>query len=128
MLGVVDDDADALCGIHGGAAADGDKAVCAGLLVGFNTGLDVFDGGVGLNLVIYLISDAGIVQHLEHLGGYIELHKALIGYYQHLLEASVFHLIGDNADCACSKIRGLIKNESVYHNVPFRSTRTGRFR
>ena len=49
-LGVVDDDADGLGGVHGGAAADGDDVIRARGLEGGHAGLDVLNGGVGLDV------------------------------------------------------------------------------
>ena len=47
---VVDDDADGFGGIHDGTAAYGDDAVRLGVLEGFDAVLDVFNGGVGLDV------------------------------------------------------------------------------
>lgn len=66
-LGVVDDDANGLGGVHGGAATDGHDSVSFGGLEGLDAVLDVLDGGVGLNLGVEAPSDAGGVELVGHL-------------------------------------------------------------
>mgnify|MGYP000093223852 CR=1 FL=1 len=72
-LRVVDDDADGLCGIHRGAAADGDDAVSLGSLKGGNAVLNILDGGVGLDLAVDSVGKTGGIQQVGDLLGDAEL-------------------------------------------------------
>lgn len=79
MLGVVDDDADCFGGVHYGAAADGDEVVGACLLEHFDAVLDVFDGGVGLDVVEDLVCETGVVEDVGDFLCDTELHQRLVG-------------------------------------------------
>ena len=61
-LGVIDDDADGLCGIHGGAAADGHDAVSLGGLESGHAVLHVGDGGVWLDLAVNSVGKVCSIQ------------------------------------------------------------------
>ena len=58
MLGIVDDNSDALGGIDGGAAANSDNLVGANRLEHFHAALNNINGRIGLNFVIHLIGQA----------------------------------------------------------------------
>ena len=64
-LGVVDDDADGLGRIHGGAAADGHDAVCLSGLEGCHAVLHISDGGVGLDLAVNGVGKACSIQQVR---------------------------------------------------------------
>ena len=86
-LRVVDHDADSLAGIHGGTAADGDHEIRAGFLIGPDAVLDVFNGGIGLDIGIQGIGDPGLIQQIGHLFGDAELDQIRIGGDEGLFEA-----------------------------------------
>ena len=48
--------------VHGGAAAKGNDAVAAFGIVGFQTVINIFEGGVRLNAIKYSVVDAGLFQ------------------------------------------------------------------
>ena len=114
-LGVVDDDADGLSGVHGGAATDGHDSVSLGGLEGLDAVLDVLDGGVGLNLGVEAPSDAGGVELVGHLGGNAKLDQVGIGADEDLLVAATLELAGDLLDGAGTMIRNGVKNETISH-------------
>ena len=112
-LGVVDDDADALAGVHGGAAADGDHHVSAGFLVGFHAVLDVLDGGVGLDVGIEGVGNAVLFQKICDIGCNTELDKVGIGCNEGLLEASCLDETGDLLDGAVAVIGNAVKDKTI---------------
>ena len=67
------DDADGLCGIHGGTAADGHDAVCLSSLEGGHAVLHIGDGGVGLDLAVDSVGKTGGIQQVGDLLGDTEL-------------------------------------------------------
>ena len=73
-LRVVDNDADALGGVHARTAADGHDEVGSGGLAGCYAGLDIGDGGVGLDVIKDLVCYAGLVHDIEHHLGDTKLH------------------------------------------------------
>lgn len=114
-LGVVDNDADGLSGVHGGAATDGHDSVSLGGLEGLDAVLDVLDGGVGLNLGVEAPSDAGGVELVGHLSGNAKLDQVGIGADEDLLVAATLELAGDLLDGAGTMIRNGIENETISH-------------
>ena len=114
-LGVVDDDADGLGGVHGGAAADGHDGVGPGGLIGLDAVLDVLDGGVGLDLGVEAPSDAGGVELVGHLSGNAELHQVGVGADEDLLVAAALELARDLLDSAGTVVRDGVENETVSH-------------
>ena len=118
-LGVVDDDADGLAGVHGGAAADGDHVVGTRLLVGLHAGLDVLNGGVGLDVGVDLIGHTGLVQQVGDLLGDVELDQVGVGGDEGLLVALGGHQTGDLLDGALSVIRDSVEHKTIDHdNTP----------
>ena len=107
-LGVVDDDADGLCGIHGGAAADGDQVVSAGCLKCFNTVLDILDRRVCFNIGVELVVKTVCGQNVGYFGGNLEFYEIRVGTYERLFKAVGFRLVRDLLNRACSVIRCLI--------------------
>ena len=114
-LGVVDDDADCLSGVHGGAATDGHDSVSLGGLEGLDAVLDVLDGGIGLDLGVEAPSDASGVELVGHLGGNAKLDQVGIGADEDLLVAATLELAGDLLDGAGTMIRNGIENETISH-------------
>ena len=114
-LGVVDDDADGLRGVHGGAAADGDDAVRAALLEGRHAALHVFDGGVGLDVAVDLIGEAGLVQQVGDLLGHIELDQVGVGADEGLFVAAGGQLGHDVFDGAAAVIGNGVQNDAIGH-------------
>ena len=78
-FGVIDDNADGLCGIHGGAAADGHDAVSLGSLEGSHAVLHVSDGGVGLDLAVNSVGKVCGIQQVGDLLGDAELDQVGVG-------------------------------------------------
>ena len=107
-LRVVDDDTDALTGIHGRATTDGDHAVCAAGLVRLYTVLDVLDGWVRLDVIIQEEVDAVLLQKIRHLGCHAELYEVRIGCNESLMIASCLDETRDLLDCTMSMIRNTI--------------------
>ena len=114
-LGVVDDDADGLGGIHGAAAADGDYAVRARGLKSGDAGLDVLNGGVFLDIGEDLVGDALGIQQVRHLGDDAVFEDGGAAADQRLLEPAGLDLARDGADCARAVIGGLVEHDAVYH-------------
>ena len=112
-LGVLDDDADALAGVHGGAAADGDHHVSAGGLVRLDAVLDVLDGGVGLDLRVEGPGDAGGIELVGDLGGHAKLDEVGVGAHEGLLVAAARNLARDLLDCTLAVIADGVENEAV---------------
>jgi len=116
ILGVVDDDADALGGIHGGAAADGDDAIRAGGLVGFHASLHVFNGGVGLDVVKDHVGDVFCIQQGGHLAGHAELNQIGVGADEGLLVAAGFEDAGDLGDSAFAVVGDGVEHDACSHD------------
>ena len=112
-LGVLDDDADALAGVHGGAAADGNHHVSAGGLVGLDAILDVLDGGVGLDLRVEGPGDAGGVELVGDLGGHAKLDEVGVGADEGLLVAAAGNLARDLLDGTLAVIADGVEYEAV---------------
>ena len=115
-FGVVDDDADGLGGVHGGAAADGDQVIRAcGLKRGDTVG-HVLDGGVGLYIGVYLIAQSGSVHNVGHAGNNAVTQKGGAAADKRLFQAAGLDLGGKLLDSACAVIRGLVEHDSVCHS------------
>ena len=114
-LGVVDDDADGLCGVHGRAAADGHDAVS---LCGLESGhavLHIGDGGVGLDLTVDGVGEVCSVQQVGDLLGDAELEKVGVRADESLLVAAGGQLGNDVLDSAVAMIRNSIQNDTISH-------------
>ena len=114
-LGVVDNNADGLGGVHGGAATDGHDSVSLGGLEGLDAVLDVLDGGVGLDLGVEAPCDAGGVELVGHLSGNAKLDQIGVGADEDLLVAATLELAGDLLDGAGTMIRDGVENETISH-------------
>ena len=114
-LGVGDDDADGLGGVHRAAAAYGDDVVGAGGLVGLDTGLDVLYGRVGLDVGEYLVGQALGVEAVGHVGDHAVLEDARAADDKRLLEAAGLDLARDFADSTRAVIGSLVEHDTVGH-------------
>ena len=99
-LGVPDDDADSLCGVHRGAAADSDDAVRAACLKCRYAGLNILNSRVGLYFAEHLICDARFVENIGDFLGYAELDEVGVGCDEGLFEASCGDFLGNCLDSA----------------------------
>ena len=114
-LGIVDDDADGLGGIHAGAAADGDDAVRAALLEVGDAGLHVFNGGIGLDFAVDLVGEAGLLQQVGDLGGHAELDQVRVGAHEGLLIAARGQLRHDVFNSAAAVIGNGVQYDAICH-------------
>ena len=115
-LGVVDDDADCLGGIHGGTAADGHDAVCLGSLKGSDAVLHVLDGGVGLDLAVNSVGKVGSVQQVGDLFGNAELDQIGVRADKGFLVAAGGQLGNDVLDRAVTMVGNGVQNNATCHN------------
>ena len=118
-LGVGDDHADGLGGVHGGAAADGHDGVGLGSLKGLNTVGDVLDGGVGLDVGVYAVGDAGLVEQVGDLCGDAELHQVGVGADEHLLVTAALELARNLGDGAGPVVGDGVENNAIGHDGSF---------
>ena len=116
-LGVIDDDADGLCGIHGGTAADGHDAVSLGSLESSHAVLYVGDGGVGLDLAINSVGKVCGIQQVGDLFGNAELDQVGVGADESLLVATGGQLGNDVLDSTVAVVGDGIQNNAVSHNT-----------
>ena len=118
-LGVGDDDADGLGGVHGRAAADGHDAISLGCLEGRDTALDVLDGGVGLDVREDGVGDGGGIQKVGDLGGHTELDEVGVGGDEGLGKAAGLDLIDNGGDGTRAVVGGLVEHELVHSDISF---------
>ena len=114
-LRVVDDDADGLCGIHRGAAADGDDAVSLGSLKGGNAVLNILDGGVGLDLAVNSVGKTGGIQQVGDLLGDAELDQIGVRADKSLFVTAGGQLGNDILDRTVAVIRDRVQNNTTCH-------------
>ena len=119
VLGVGDDDADSLCGIHRGAAADSYDAVSRSRLERLNAVLYVFYSRIGLDVREYAVFNTLGVEKIGDLLGDAELDKVGVGSDKGLLKASCLDLCGDSRNSACSVIGGFVKHKLVHGDTSF---------
>src|SRR5699024_6536959 len=115
-LGVIDDDADGLGGVHGRAAADGHDAVGPGSLEGRHAVLDVLDGGVGLDLAVHSVGKARGVQQGGDLAGHAEADQVRVRADESLLVAPRGQLGHDVLDRAVAVVRDGVQYNAVSHS------------
>ena len=120
-LGILRDDADALGRVHGRTAAHGDDHVGAGSLERRHAVLHVLDGGVGLDLVVELPRDAGLVELGRHLARDAESHQVRVGAHERLREAAARDLAGNLPDRPGAVIRDVVEHETIdrHGGTPF---------
>ena len=116
-LGVIDDDADGLCGIHGGAAADGDHAVRFCGLEGSHAVLHVGDGGVGLDLAVNSIGKVCSIQQVGDFLGDAELDQVRVRADESLLVAAGGQFGNDVLDGTVAMVGDRIQNNAVSHSL-----------
>ena len=115
-FGVVDDDADGLCSIHGGSAADGHDAVRLSCLESSNAVLHVLDGGVGLDFAVNSIGEAGCIQQGSDLAGNAELDQVGVRADKSLFIAAGGQFGNNVLDCTMAMVRDRIQTNAVSHN------------
>ena len=115
-LGVVDDDADGLCGIHGGAAADGHDAVCLSSLEGCHAVLPVGDGGVGLDLAVNSVGEVCSIQQVGNFLGHAKLDQVGVRADKSLLVAAGGQLGNDVLNGTVAMVGNGVQNNAVSHN------------
>ncbi len=115
-LGVIDDDADGLCGIHGGAAADGHDAVSFSSLESGHAVLHVGDGGVGLDLTVNSVGKVCSIQQIGDLLGDAELDQVGIGADECLLVAAGGQFGNDVLNGTVAMVGDGIQNDAVSHS------------
>ena len=113
VLGVVDNDADALAGVHGGAAADGDHEVGAALAVGVHTVLDVLNGGVGLDIGVELEGDAVLLEQIGDLLRDAELDQIGVRGDKGLLQALALDDARDLVNGAVAVVGNAIEYKAI---------------
>ena len=113
---VLNDNTDGFGGVHRGAAANGDDAVCAAGLKGGHAGLHILHRGVGLDFAVDFIVNAGILQHIGHFLRYIKFNQVRVRAHKALFEPAAFHFTGDLLDRTGAVVTGLIQYKSVCHN------------
>ena len=116
-LGVIDNDADGLCGIHGGAATNGHDAVSLGSLEGSHAVLYVGDGGVGLDLAVNSVGKVCGIQQVGDLFGNAKLDQVGVGADESLLVATGGQLGNDVLDSTVAVVGDGIQNNAVSHNT-----------
>ena len=115
-LGVVDDDADGLCGIHGGAAADGHDAVCLSSLEGCHAVLHVGDGGVGLDLAVNSVGEVCSIQQVGDFLGHAKLDQIGVRADKSLLVAAGGQLGNDVLNGTVAMVGNGVQNNAISHN------------
>ena len=116
-LRVVDDDADGLCGVHGGAAADGHNAVSFCCLESSHAVLHIGDGGVGLDLAVHAVSETGSVQQVGDLLGDTELDQVGVRADESLLVAASGQFGNNVLDGTVAMVRNAVQNNTISHNT-----------
>ena len=81
-LGVRGNNANALCGVHGAAAAHGHDAIGAACFERRYARLHVLDGGVGLNVAEHFPCDARFVEQVGDLFRDAETHQVSVGRHK----------------------------------------------
>ena len=116
-LGIRDDDADRLGGIHRGTAADRDDIIGPARLERSHARLHVFDGRIGLDIRIQLVGEACFLQYIEHFIRHFKFHEVGIGADECLCQAAPLHFPGNLADRTRAVIADLVQYDSVCHNT-----------
>ena len=121
-LRIVGHNADAFGRIHGGTTADSDDTVCLCLCESLDTILYIGDGWVRYYFIINIVSNACSIHDISHHLADTELHKALIGYDQCLLEAKTLYYGRKFFARTCTEITQFVKYETIHHfsNIFFR--------
>ena len=115
-LGVVDDHANGLSGIHGGAAADGHDAVCLRGLKSSHAVLHVGNGGVGLDLAVHAVSKICSIQQVGHFLGDAELDQIRVRADERFLVATGSQLGHNVLDGTVAMVRNRIQDNAISHN------------
>lgn len=97
--------------------ADGHDGVGLGGLEGLDAVGDVLDGGVGLDVGVDAVGDAGLVEQIGDLGRDAELHQVGVGADEHLLVAAARELARNLGDCAGPMTGDGVENDAVCHDA-----------
>ena len=115
-LRVAGDDAYGLGSIHSRTAADGYDAVCARSLERSNTVLYILDGGIGLDVAVYLIGEGSGIQQAGHLFGDAEADQIRVGADKGLFIAAGSQLRQNIFHGALAVIGNCVQYDTVCHN------------
>ena len=115
VFGVVDDDAGPLCGVHRGAAANGDHVVSSGRFEGRNAVLHVLDRRVLFEAVKYLIGKSRLFEDVKHSLRHAEFYQVLVRHDEGLFKSAARGLFGDAFDRSGAEIRRSVPYHAVCH-------------
>ena len=114
-LRVLNDDADCLCGIHGRTAADRDDAVGLGLFESLDAVLDIFDGGIGLDIGVNAVSEACGVKQICNLLCDAELDEGGVRGDESLPIAALGELGHDVFNSSAAMVGDGVQDNAVCH-------------
>ena len=119
-LGVINDDADCLGGVHNGTAADSDDAVSTKFLEGLHTVLDILDGGIGFNVGVESVDNTGSIQKVSDLFDFTGLYHMTSGSDECTLVAAIGEFGNDFFDGTYAMVGNRVENDAISHNtIPF---------
>ena len=110
------DNADRLCGIHRRAAADGNNGIRSARLKSRYTLLHILDGGIGLDLRVNRVCNAGVVQNICHLCRHTEFQQIRVCCNKQVLIAVSFYFVDDFLNRTFSMIRNVVQYNTICHN------------
>ena len=112
---VVGHNADTLCRVHAGTAANGYDAVCSASLERFNALLHVGYCGVGLNLTVDIVGESHLVQYIGyHLCG-SHLDETFVRCDKSLLDSHSGQYFRQLLAGAGAEVRNFVQNKSLCH-------------
>ena len=112
---VRDDDADRFGRIHGRAAADGDDIIGLSSLERSNALLHIFNGRIGLDVRIDLISEGILIEDIGHFSGHPKADQVRVRADKGFLIPSCLCFRSDLLNRARTMIRCLIQHDSIGH-------------
>ena len=127
-LRVINNDTDGLTGIHGRTTAHGDHIVCSGSLVSGNTGLNILNSGIRLNIGIKLICHAGSIQNIRNLLGNTELQQIRIGCNKCFLVTLSSNQAGDFLDGTFTVVRNCVGYKTIGHDSNLQNNNSPAFK
>ena len=125
LAGTGDACADALCAVHGRAAAESDDDVALVVVVELETLFDVGDGGVGDDLVIDGDVQPFRLEAVDDGLRHAEAHEPLVGDEQRALPALLFRKGGEFCEAA---LAAFSQRRGVLRGCPRRRSAPGRAR
>ena len=111
------DNADRLCRVHRGAAANGNDSICSASLKSRYTLLHVLNGGIRLDLRVNRVCNAGIVQNVCHLCRHAKLQQIRICCNKQVPVAVAFYFTDDFLNRTFSMIRNVVQYNTICHNA-----------